>query len=295
MMPVKTHLDSDLLRTFLTIAETHSFTKAAEQLFRTQSAISMQMKRLEQLVGGALFERGSRGVELTRKGHELAGSARRIVSLLDDTAAQMTAAPLSGTVRIGIPEDFSYAVLARALAAFSKRHRNVEVDVWCGMSASNRAKLTSGQLDLAVVCEWTGVDEGEILLHDPSVWVTSDLYNTHEERPMPVALYMGGEWLHYAKRSLDMMAIEHQVMYRADTTGGLLLAVQSGLAIAPLSRSNVPPGCRALSPAEGFAEIDSANVRLLRSPAALGPAVDSMAQAIRDAFAGSVAGSSAHL
>lgn len=285
---MKAHLDSDLLRTFLAIADTRNFTKAAEQLYRTQSAVSMQMKRLEQLVGGALFERGSRGVELTRKGHELLGNARRVVSLLDDTAAQMTAAPLSGTVRIGIPEDYSYAVLVRALAGFSKRHCTVEVNVWCGWSASNRAKLAAGALDLAVVCEWNGANEGEILLNDPTVWVTSDLHNMHEERPMPVALYMGGDWLDIARRSLETLAIDHQVTYRSDTTGGLLLAVQSGLAVAPIARSNIPPGCRELSAAEGFGEIDSANVVLLRNRGAVGSVVDGMAQAIREAFAGNM-------
>ena len=96
-------LDSDLLRTFVAIAETGNFTRAAQQVSRTQSAVSMQMKRLEEIVGDALFERGSRGVWLTRKGSDLLGKARRIVSLLDETAAQIGAPPLKGPVRIGIP------------------------------------------------------------------------------------------------------------------------------------------------------------------------------------------------
>lgn len=104
---------------------------------------------------------------------------------------------------------------------------------------------------------------------------------------MPVALYMGGDWLDFAMRSLETLGIDHQVMYRSDTTGGLLLAVQSGLAVAPVARSNIPAGCRELSAAEGFGEIDSANVVLLRNRTVANAAVDSMAQAIRDAFAGS--------
>ena len=91
-------LDSDLLRTFVAVAETGNFTKAAERAGRTQSAVSMQMKKLEETVGGTLFERGSRGVALTRRGGELIVNARRIVSLLDETAAAMTAPPLDGPV-----------------------------------------------------------------------------------------------------------------------------------------------------------------------------------------------------
>ena len=106
----------------MAIAETGNFTKAAEQVSRTQSAVSMQMKRLEEIVGDALFERGSRGVWLTRKGSDLLGNARRIVSLLDETAAQIGAPPLQGPVRIGIPEEYGFSVLSRALGAFAKRH-----------------------------------------------------------------------------------------------------------------------------------------------------------------------------
>src|SRR5690606_4729046 len=93
-------LDSDLLRTFVAIADTGNFTKAAARSGRTQSAVSMQMKKLEGMVGAALFERGSRGVALTRRGSELVANARRIVALLDETAAAMTAPPLGGPVRI---------------------------------------------------------------------------------------------------------------------------------------------------------------------------------------------------
>ncbi|TIV77760.1 MAG: LysR family transcriptional regulator, partial [Mesorhizobium sp.] len=124
---MKPTLDSDLLRTFVAVAETGNFTKAAEQAGRTQSAVSMQMKKLESMVGDSLFERGSRGVALTRRGGELIGNARRIVSLLDETAASMAAAPLGGPVRIGIPEEYGHAILSRALGAFSTRHPKVEV------------------------------------------------------------------------------------------------------------------------------------------------------------------------
>src|SRR5262245_7086490 len=155
--------DSDLLRTFVAIAETGNFTRAAEQVGRTQSAVSMQMKRLEELVGDALFERGPRGVALTRKGGELVINARRIVSLLDETAASISAPPLDGRVRIGIPEEYGYAALTQALAAFAKRHRNVEVTVRYGSSSLHMAELGAGALDLAVIFEWQGLSGGEIL------------------------------------------------------------------------------------------------------------------------------------
>ncbi len=278
-------LDSDLLRTFVAVAETGNFTKAAERAGRTQSAVSMQMKKLEETVGGTLFERGSRGVALTRRGGELIVNARRIVSLLDETAAAMTAPPLDGPVRIGIPAEYGDTILSRALGAFAKRHPQVEVTVRYAHSVSQMRALASGELDLAVVFEWQGHDGGEVLMHDPTVWVTSELHAAHERRPLPIALYNRDGWCRdYAIRSLEERGLVYRVAYTCDTNGGLRLAVTSGLAIAPISRSNIPAGCRQLTEEEGFGHVDASNVVLHRNPAAAGEAIDGMESAIREAF-----------
>lgn len=278
-------LDSDLLRTFVAIAEAGNFTKAAELAGRTQSAVSMQMKKLEGLVGDSLFERGSRGVALTRRGGELIVNARRIVSLLDETAASMTAAPLGGPVRIGIPEEYGQAILSRALGAFSKRHTKVEVTVRYAHSGAQLAALAAGELDLCVVFEWQDPAGGEVLMHDPTVWVTSNLHHMHEERPVPIALYNRAGWCKdFAIKSLEQLGLAYRVAYTSDTTGGLKLAVTSGLAIAPISRSNIPADCRELTSADGFGHVDSSNVVMHRNPNAFGEAIDGMEEAIREAF-----------
>jgi DNA-binding transcriptional LysR family regulator len=278
-------LDSDLLRTFVAVAETGNFTKAAEQAGRTQSAVSMQMKKLEGMVGDSLFERGSRGVALTRRGGELIANARRIVSLLDETAASMTAAPLGGPVRIGIPAEYGHSILSRALGAFAKRHPQVEVTVRYAHSGSQMRSLAAGELDLAVVFEWESSSGGEVLMHDPTVWVTSNLHQMHEERPVPIALYNRDGWCRdFAIKSLEQRGLAYRVAYTSDTNGGLKLAVTSGLAIAPISRSNIPADCRELGAADGFGDIDSSNVVLHRNPTVSGEAIDGMEEAIREAF-----------
>ena len=278
-------LDSDLLRTFVAVAETGNITRAAEQVHRTQSAVSMQIKRLEEQVVGPLFARGSRGVEITRRGDQLLSNARRIVSLMDETVAMLDAPALDGKVRIGIPEEYGQRVLSRALGAFSKRQPNVEVTVRYGFSADHFAKVRNGELNLAVIFEWQDFSEGEVLMTDPTVWVTSDLHRMHEERPLPIALYGSSGWCrNFAIRSLEQRGIDYRVAYVSDTNGGLKLAVTSGLAIAPISRSNIPEECRALSHEDGFGDIDASHVVLHRNPAAKGPAVNGMATAIREAF-----------
>lgn len=278
-------LDGDLLRTFVAVAETGNFTHAAGRVGRTQSAVSMQIKRLEEAVQAPLFERGARGVSLTGKGGQLLANARRIVGLLDETAALFDAAALDGRVGIGIPEEYAEDRLASALNSFDRRHPNVEITIAFGSSSENLARVRAGDLDLAVIFDWQGDSGGEILMTDPTVWVTSETHLAHERRPVPVALFRNSGWCRdFAIRSLEDCGIDYRVAYLSAINGGLKLAVTSGLAIAPISRSNVPQGCRELTAAEGFGQVDHSNVMLVVNPAARSAAVAGMAQAIREAF-----------
>ncbi|RWE20479.1 MAG: LysR family transcriptional regulator [Mesorhizobium sp.] len=284
----KPMLDSDLLRTFVAVTETGNFAKAAEKGGRTQSAVSMEMKKLEGMIGGSLFERGSRGVVLTRRGGELITNARRIVSMLDKTAASIIAPPLGGVVRIGIPAEYGRSILSRALGQFAKRHPRIEVTVRYAHLASQMKALADGELDLAVVFEWESFTGGEMLKHDPTIWVTSTLHHLHEERPVPIALYNRDGWCRdFAIKSLERRGLDYRVAFTSDTAGGLELAVTSGLAIAPISRSNIPIDCRELTLADGFGDIDTSNVVLHRNSLARGEAIDGMENAIREAFTSS--------
>ncbi|MFI0845120.1 LysR family transcriptional regulator [Mesorhizobium sp. IMUNJ 23232] len=279
------NLDSELLRAFVAVAETGNVTRAAERMGRTQSAVSMQIRKLEDLVGDPLFKRGSRGVSLTRKGEGLIANARRIVALLEETAASLKSAPLDGPVRIGIPEEYGVTILAQALSEFSKQHPRVEITVRFARTSSQVAALNAGELDLAVVFEWEDFSDSEILMADPTVWATSARHLRHEERPLPIAIYPSSGWCRdYALKSLERRGIDYRVAYMSDTSGGLRLAATSGLAVAPISRSNIPAGCRELMVAEGFGAIDAARVVLRRNPGATGAAVIGMAEAISEAF-----------
>lgn len=280
-------LDSDLLRTFLAVADTGNVTRAADMVRRTQSAVSMQIRRLEDLIGSALFERHSRGVILTGEGRRLVDNARRIVTLLDDTAAAMRSPALDGSVRIGISEEYVNSTLPKALGAFAAIHPGVEVTVRQETSMANSAALAAGELDIAVVFEPGGRTRSEVLMVNPTVWATSEQHGTHLRQPLPIATYTyaeGGWCDDLALRSLTTRNIENRVAYVSRTSGGLIAAVVSGLAIAPLSRSTIPPGCRELTEADGFGIIDMSNVVLRTRRGNRSPTVEAMADAIRRAF-----------
>lgn len=283
-------LDSDLLRTFLAVVDTGNVTRAANVVGRTQSAVSMQIRKLEDVLGDALFERHSRGVVLTPQGLRLLDNARRIVTLLDDTAAAMRQPALDGAVRIGIPEEYINSTLPKALGTFAAVHPGVEVTVQQGASMTNIAALEAGELDLAVVFEPAGRTKNEVLMMDPTVWVTSEQHRTDERRPVPIATYtyLAGGWCDdLAQRNLRKCRIESRIAYVSRTSGGLMAAVVSGLAIAALARSSIPAGCRELTVDDGYEVIDHSNVVLRLSKAGNGKdrIVEAMADAIRRAFA----------
>lgn len=278
-------LESELLRTFLIVAETANFTRASDRLGRTQSAVSLQIKRLEDAVGALLFERGPRGVTPTMRGCLLLPYARRVVELLDEAGAAMRSQPLDGPVRIGIPEEYGQTVLPRALAAFAERHPAVEVTVKCGYASRQMEALARDEIDMAVVFDWNMDTNGEVLCIDPTVWVASAVHRLHEKSPVPIAIYENSSWCRdFAMRSLEQHGIAYRVAYASDTSGGLKLAVSSGLAIAPLSRSNIPGGCRELTLEDGYPPVDSARVVLRRNPSRSSPAIDGMARTISEAF-----------
>ncbi|MGB6118166.1 MAG: LysR family transcriptional regulator [Mesorhizobium sp.] len=278
-------LDADLLRTFVAVAERGNFTHAADRLGRTQSAVSMQIKRLEETLDVSLFDRGARGVSLTDRGNQLLSNARRIVGLMAETAMLFDPASLDGKVSIGIPEEYAEDRLASALNAFDRRHPEVEITVAFGSSSENLERVRGGELDVAVIFDWSGTSGGEVLMNDPTVWVTADAHFAHERRPVPVALFRNSGWCRdFAVRSLEGCGIDYRVAYHSAINGGLKLAVTSGFAIAPISRSNIPPGCRELTSADGFGQVDQSNVVLVINPSSRSAAVAGMAQAIRDAF-----------
>ncbi|MEO3385086.1 LysR substrate-binding domain-containing protein [Mesorhizobium sp. CAU 1741] len=282
-------LESDLLRTFLAVVLRQNFTRAAEDVGRTQSAVSMQVKRLEEIVGEPLFQRGARGVVLSSRGEQLVPYARRIVGLVDETSTVMRLKPLDGPVRIGLPEEYGQNVLPRVLAAFAERHPAVEVTVKCGYSRQQMAALERDEVDLAIVFDWSRETIGEVLCIDPTVWVTSLAHSLHEQDPIPVAIYGDSSWCtDFALRSLDQHGHRYRIAYTSDHSGGLKIAVSSGLAITALARSNIPAGCRELNQADGFHQVDSSRVVLRRNPRRSSPAIEGMIEMLRVAFQPSI-------
>jgi DNA-binding transcriptional LysR family regulator len=172
------------------------------------------------------------------------------------------------------------------LAAFDERHEGVQVSVRVDHSTAQIAALEADEIDLGVIYDWEYVQEGEVLCIDPTVWVTSVTHAQHLRRPVPVAVYLRSEWSRdYVEVSLNRLGIDWRAAWACDMAGGFRVAVTNGMAIAPLSRSTIPPGCRELTTEDGFPIVDNARVVLRRNPRGTSPAVEGMADILRAAFA----------
>lgn len=282
---MEARIDSELLRTFVAIADSGSFTRAGHAVHRTQSAVSMQIRKLEDIAGGSLFTRRARGVVLTPSGESLLTKARQIVQLLDQAEDAFSSDPLEGSVRVGVPQEYGATVLPDLLARFAERHPAVQVTVRCESSEGLARAMNEGELDLAVAVIDSGIADGETLLRDPTTWVASTRHSVHEQNPLPVAMFeQGCWWRDRALKVLDDRGRSYRVAYTSASIAGIQAAVTSGLAVAVLGQSMMPPHARLLTAEEGFSNLPGSSLVLQRGRRASSPAVAGMANSIRDAF-----------
>lgn len=244
-------LDTDVLRTFVAIAECGSFTRAARQVFRTPSALSMQIKRLEETLGQALFVREARQVRLTPEGEVLLGYGRRLLSLNEEAVTQFLAPKVAGRLGFGTTDDVGSRILPGVLAQFARSHPAVQVDVVVGSSREMLARLDAGELDLVLVTAGNPGQEarGEIVHSEPLVWVGREGGVAAQRSPLPVALaHQGCAWRGMALEALNRGGISFRIAYSCEHCAGQEAAMLADLAVSPFPQSLVRPPLRRIDP-----------------------------------------------
>jgi len=278
-------VDSDLLVTFLAVADHRNVTHAANALGRTQSAISIQIRKLEERLGASLFQRQPRGVTLTEEGQRLVPAARRVAQELGSIGA-MFAEPLTGRLRLGIPGDYNVTALEAVLAAFAARHPGVEVSVHSGYSIGYPAAIRSGDLDLALYTAHPGEDIGEVLLAEDTVWAAGERYRFDPREPVPLALFERQCWWHdIAVKAMEQARQSYRIAYSSENAVGVMAAISAGLAVGVLNESAVTDGMRRLAGPACFSPLPQSRLLLLegdRIPADLSAAMkDALRAAVR--------------
>ncbi|MBI1204744.1 MAG: LysR family transcriptional regulator [Rhodopseudomonas sp.] len=259
-------LDVDQLRTFIAIAETGSFTKAAEVVNKTQSAVSMQMKRLEERLERPIFSRDGRASKLTDDGQRLLDYARRIVKLNVETIAAFSDAELSGRVRLGVPDDYADRYLPEIMARFSRAYPGVELTVICEPSVDLLERIDANEIDLAIVTNCETKRVSETFRRERLLWVTSNRHATHAEEPLPLALGRPTcSWRSAAVEKLESVSRPYRMLYSSSNAGAVAAAVLAGLAVSVLPESGLRTGMRVLSASDGFPDLPSCQIGLVRN------------------------------
>ena len=261
-------LDLDLLRTFACVAECGGFTRAGEQLGRTQSAVSLQIKRLEEAVGCPLIARTTRSLSLTRDGEQLLGHARKILSVHDAAWADMFQPDIAGLVRLGVPEDFATVHLPGVLAAFAEAHPKVELEVTCDLTMNLLNEFEAGAFDLILVKRDPGRSAvGQRVWRERLVWAARDRAII-VDKGNPVPLVVSPQPCVYRKRAveaLDHAGIGWRIAYTSPSLAGAQAAVKAGLGVAVLPREMVPPSLVALTAQNGLPVLREAEIALVVS------------------------------
>jgi DNA-binding transcriptional LysR family regulator len=276
-------LDIDQLRSLVAIKETGSFTKAADVVFKTQSAVSMQMKRLEEQLGRAIFMKEGRGVRLTEDGERLLDYARKIIRLNAEAVASFSEAVLEGRVRLGVPDDYADRYLPEILARITRSHPRVEVTVVCEPTPMLIERIQNSDLDLAIISQslTSARDIGEVVRLERLLWVTSGHHTVHEETPVPLAMGRAScGWRQAATERLEAVGKAFRVLYASWNSAAVGAAVVSGLAVGVLPESAVRSGMRVLGPSDGFPPLPEVKIALLRNKSSEGPIVSALADQI---------------
>jgi DNA-binding transcriptional LysR family regulator len=274
-------LDIDQLRTLIAIADTGSFTRAADVVHKTQSAVSMQMKRLEERVGRDIFEKDGRASKLTEDGERLLDYARRIVQLNHDCVLSFSDAALSGRVKLGVPDDYADRYLPEILARFTRSNSKVEVTVICEPTPMLIERIQANELDLAIITHSDHRAPAEVIRHERLLWVTSSRAQVHEETPVPLALGRPTcQWRQAATERLERVGRPFRVLYASWNSTAVSATVTAGLAVSVLPESAVRPGMRVLGPSDGYPALPSVKIALMRNRLEPSPLMEKLAEHI---------------
>jgi len=275
------NLDIELLRTLIAIADTGSYGSAALVVHRSQSAISMQMKRLEESVKQPLFEKQGRRSVLTSHGQNLLLYARRIVKLQDEVMSTLGDPDIYGNVRFGVCDDYMVRLMPPILVSYAEKYPNVHINLSSENSTQLIASTLSGDLDFSLVNLHANEQGYEPLNSDALVWVCSKNKLTHEQEPLPLAVENGCTWGKWAQQSLESAGINYRLAYSTFNHAGIIAFVESGLAISVMSLSTVPPSLRILREADGFPALPNTSIGLVQKPTLLTPAALKLADHVR--------------
>ncbi|MCW2240139.1 LysR substrate-binding domain-containing protein [Azospirillum canadense] len=241
-------LEIDLLRAFVAVAETGSFTAAAEVVGRSQSAVSQKVLRLEEILQRRVFDRTSRSLSLTRDGERLLVAARQMLEFNDAVVRDLRETPAGGILRLGISEDFIPKELPKLLSRFSRLYPRTQIDLMTGLSCALLEAYDNGRLDAVIAKKDGTAQRGRVIWREPLVWMASADYQLDFTKPARLVMLPSPcTYRDLMVSTLDSVRREWEVACTASSLMGIQAAVAGGLGVTVLGRSFVQDGMQILS------------------------------------------------
>jgi DNA-binding transcriptional LysR family regulator len=282
------NLDLDTLRTLVTTHDVGGFAQAADQLGRTPSAISLQMKRLQEDLATSLFRKHGRALKLTEAGQTALGYARRMLALNDDLLQTMQGVTLAGSIRIGAPQDFA-ALLPDALRQFSALYTRTQIELRVEGTGPLIEALDKGQLDIVLTIGFADRKNALLLGELPVLWIASRDFRM-QDGSLPLAV-LGPQCVFRkaAVQQLETAGIPHRIAATSPSLDGLWAALQGGLGITARTAMQLPAHLVADRSLHRLPAIPTLPVALHRDPNAANPALDTFYSLLGTATRGALA------
>ncbi|CAG9298152.1 LysR family transcriptional regulator [Celerinatantimonas diazotrophica] len=254
-------MDMDALKGFLAFVETGSFTRAAKQVHRTQSAFSAQMHKLENELNVQLFEKQGRNLVLSEAGIALRGYAQQLTGLHHQALKQVRRYENKRPLHLGCPDDFNQVILPQVVTLIRRMQPTCSIQVFSHPSTTLRTWLDEGKLDAAIVTRASGSEEGYYLTYDQGVWVSAPEFNMDEHPSLPLVLFQSD--CHYQAAAIDRLTKQgraHQLMTCCDSASALCAIVRQGLGISAMGRLSVSDDLKILSQMPALPSVEIALV-----------------------------------
>ena len=257
-------LDTISLKSFIAIAENGTFSRAADAVGRTQSALSLQIKKLEESLGCELFARTSRKVALTEQGEIFLGYAKRIVQLQWEVYSRLKEPDIEGEIRLGTPEDFATHYLPEVLALFRKHHPRIQLNVSCDLTLNLVDGFQRGEFDIILVKrDPQRMKGGTKVWREPLVWAAAD----HWQAEKPLSLVLSPQPCIYRARALaalDRAKKPWHIAYTSPSLAGTIAAVKAGLGITVLPQNMLPIGIHSIRSEVKLPPLADAEIALIK-------------------------------
>jgi DNA-binding transcriptional LysR family regulator len=277
------NLDMDVLRTLLTANELGALNRAAEQVGRSQSAVSQQIRKLEEQVGQPLFRKQGRGLVLTEAGDVVLSYARRILELNDEAIAAVHGTDVEGVVRFGLPSDFAESWLPAVLGRFKRAHPAVRIEASVDRNAALLDRLDKGQLDLALIFGHQGRADAEPIAKLPMAWIGGAASDWKKGEPVPLVMFEAPcAFRQTGISALDAAGMPWRVTFTSPSLAGLWAAVDAGLGITLRTAASKPAHLEVFGVRSGLPRLPVTELSLHTAGRPLSPASQRLKDILRD-------------